>query len=1772
MTETDVFCGSESPNEYGDSSPARIIRDRAENVVRAVLQDEVGFARSVKAMVGHTIKEYRGRFLHELIQNGYDAHLRGTTGGKVAISFDETEGAHGTLYVANGGRPLTRRNFERMATLGESDKAIGDGIGNKGVGFKSVFQICDVPEIYSALDYSDPRFNGFSFRLGTRSDLVELLEGDEAQADLVADNLSYSMLTLPLFDVPDRAQQLRDEGYVTVVRLPVSSARAADEVCDRLARLQESVAPVMLFLDRLSTMTIQSNSQGNAEILSRHEQSDGRHGKHVSINDKTHFRVFTHSVPPDRLLQALNESVEEGALDKKWLEWEAPAEVSVAVGDGWEIETPHAFTYLPMGNNATAPFTGHINAPFVTDFARVGLDIEQPVNRMLFESVAELCLKSAEQLVSANLDANAVVDLTAWTPSSRRFIDSACNRLYGQILTEVIRVPRHASGWAPLGSVHRWPDASGSVITLDEICKVNGADFIDPKQVSPSRMDRLAKLGVDLMPQQDMLGRWVEGLASNLAIAKASTSIWSSFYDDLPRYFSSGAPLAGRKILLAGNGKLVPCAQKTDIGNDGGRHRIDRAVFFSPKTLGTDDDDAVEGDVDFSPPKSLNRRLIFLHADLDWYSGSQRTPGRAFLQDHGLAKQFRTAGLLQHLGHVMSGPTTAREKQDALEFAFRLFSSNPTKHSKELMSVRLEVPTASGVWTKADRAVFSAGWGVDGADHFSTLAALPAESFPELSQLEDVLLAKPERIDFTGKRLDRWREFLRAIGVDVALPIMGRPDRRSIDGDRLTRQWIARPSKDVQIPPEVVAQWAESIGDVGSQVSPKTPFRTSDDTYWFMGQAEISSAPGRARFAYAQLLARTLPKLRAVHHQSTWRRYNNSNIWFMIPTPLSAFLAHGAWIPVTGPDSAEREFLSASEVWFIYPEDHMAVTYSPVMDTSIRAILREMPRFATERVRMGLRVWGDSSDSCLLIDHLSQLLDSGEVPDTSIQHFRSTLASSWAQIGNPKFEFKPDFTHGIAADQSGQLILLPINASDPGPLFVAGLNDKATTTRLIRELAWPVIDVETDEILVLNEIASVLEGVWSGEVQVASGLKLDVLADGSPWDQSGDQTRLVDEIPWLPLLLACTMRYPKNPSLRAGKQIPKTLDELSRIRLSFCRSISFSTPTGRQSLPSRLRGVLPVSGATPTLLTESRGLPPTWAELEILAEGALELLGQSKYSAELSLNIRKLVRESILTSESPSLDDVSDALGVPLQSVLETEALVIGSVTGIVLRLSQVAAFLWDEKTASTIRTDNPTLFTMDGVHSAVVTAYSGDDAATERLLRFARESATSNELRQKLGIGLREFNQNLIEHFPGSPVTDHSVRFELEFSHRTRTRRQELVNMARHARLESFQNFLVQDDWHSIRDLVFLTPSPDWGLTIDELTEDLADQRINALMSETLGDAICSVSLPDWEQIREMNGKPLQEKLCATSKTIKAWCDLNHAVPDLVWVEGGVDTNVREHLDLVGALDFEELNDAKLTHWLHKLNLWPQGMPLSLELQQLGLKAEDLTGQESAAAAERQEGFRRQRQISLGGRTIELDETMSELVAGVDKLLVGNPKSLQTSFTRSALEDTTETKEGKGARSGTSFGGGTAGRMSDIQRNAVGLAGEMIAFHWLKNHDRGPVDDLCWVSSNRNFVLGGSRGDDGLGYDFIVPRKDKPVMYEVKATQGEAGMIELGETEVRCAQEHARGDLWRLLIVEEALSDSPRIYRLPNPFSPDSRSKFRLVGNSVRLRFKLDR
>lgn len=113
----------------------------AEKVAELIAQsqDKKGIE---KRALGIIIQLYadKSHFVYELLQNAEDA-------GATRIRFEQYADR---LVVLHDGHPFTMENLKGLCDIGLSDK-INDlnKIGEFGVGFKSVFSICDTVELYS---------------------------------------------------------------------------------------------------------------------------------------------------------------------------------------------------------------------------------------------------------------------------------------------------------------------------------------------------------------------------------------------------------------------------------------------------------------------------------------------------------------------------------------------------------------------------------------------------------------------------------------------------------------------------------------------------------------------------------------------------------------------------------------------------------------------------------------------------------------------------------------------------------------------------------------------------------------------------------------------------------------------------------------------------------------------------------------------------------------------------------------------------------------------------------------------------------------------------------------------------------------------------------------------------------------------------------------------------------------------------------------------------------------------------------------------------------------------------------------------------------------------------------------------------------------------------------------------------------------------------------------------------------------------------------------
>jgi hypothetical protein len=225
-------------------------------------------------------REYHGRYLFELLQNASDAIVDWRAGGKTSPQdqcFVRIELTGSSLLVANFGMPFGEDNIRALCRLHVTTKSASKQIGHKGIGFKSTLETTETPEVYS------DRY-AFGFNRQEFAAKVRKITGDHS-----LEETSLPVLRAPFIrrlswlspDEQERIDALFDQGYVTVIRLPLESG-------DTLARVEKHMRAelrpeLLLFLDAIDQLEICYPSGEDVAYWCRRENCDLRQGHHESL-------------------------------------------------------------------------------------------------------------------------------------------------------------------------------------------------------------------------------------------------------------------------------------------------------------------------------------------------------------------------------------------------------------------------------------------------------------------------------------------------------------------------------------------------------------------------------------------------------------------------------------------------------------------------------------------------------------------------------------------------------------------------------------------------------------------------------------------------------------------------------------------------------------------------------------------------------------------------------------------------------------------------------------------------------------------------------------------------------------------------------------------------------------------------------------------------------------------------------------------------------------------------------------------------------------------------------------------------------------------------------------------------------------------------------------------------------------------------------------------------------------------------------------------------
>jgi Domain of unknown function (DUF3883) len=1724
------------------------------------------FAASIKSVSEDAAQEYEGRAVLELIQNGHDA-IGSASPGRINVLLDLA--ADAALYVANDGEPFSWANFKALIEVGLSDKGPGEGIGNKGLGFRSVLGLSDHPEVYSRDpdDPADSRLSGYSFRFPAAAEMAALTD-DEDLGRRLADEVSPLNLPVPASAEDPEVLKFASDGFATVIKLPLRDDRAVADARRQIEVLANAEAPVLLFLTRIMSLefTVRTDTgEADSTVLTRSEVptsllGSGSEVKEVDLGPQGRYVLARRQTSPEALRDAIRRSVEARQVDARWLDWDGEAWVAVAVPLGVPGGAGTIYTFLPT--QQPSPSAAHVHAPFFAKLARREVNVDVALNDYLMGEIAAVSLSLLRLLRDAGeheAAAPLVVDLAAWSPGLHRFLSRACEQAGTSLRNERLVPLAGGAEWSSLEEAYAWPTRlSGLSVVTPEALVAIGCPVLDPG-IGQDRQQRLvdlhgAVIEAGMEPSAGTLAGWSESLAAAMQSAGGTDlDSWAGFYDDLAAAFQwTAAELRGRKIILDQESRLQPAmgAEPED--------RRARQLFFAPSA------DDEEGDtVAVKLPRPLAARVAFTHPGIPWNLPGpvrRRRPGRTFLEDKGLVREYRTDQLLAVLRDLLAGRPSDRVRAAALQFAFSIYPSLNAAQQAGLASIPFAVPTISGDWRRATACGFSRSWETEGGQLLDRLLAAATESTPGLQLLRQQVIIGPADWPVSVRDRARWERFLRSIGVHDGLPVT----RTAVQGGQGTYLWPQYLSPGLGLSTSVAEAWAQDVAEHwDGGLHRYTRYQFSAPIATLPGAGEIEALDDAARETYAPLLARGLatwpPAVFEVRVSRPERRQDqqDAHTW---PTPASAYLRHGEWLPVDNPDDdGEWSFVRPGDAWLSVAGQ--LPRFVPQIKLPVRAIVTG--EAALRRLRtLGVRVWDEPAYCGQVLRQLPELLYSGRVAAHDVASFKKQCRQAWVHLieDHARWPWQSGEVPTFVVTEQARLRALKL---EPGiTVFVPDEADEVKQA-LFGMTTQPVLVVDPDR---GQDVAALLrsqgyEAVRTSEVPVAVFAD-DQLVIADP----GLPSLIAEGRQWVSTVVALVADLKAGPFMRHTEQsIRRLLDRLRNIR--FARPQSVRIMFGQDEIePPEQMTSLPIDDQdAPTVVTWG-SYGSVYEEMETCADAIAVLIGQPQLAAEMQLAFTRLGR---LHPGGPPAEFDDQALAAALQvsegQIREARDSLRGPLLDVLERARVLLAYFGDTRAVASFDTLAQGATQEEAITAALAAFEDLLPMKPGDLVAACREHPGFAALRDALDLDFARYNHALASVDPPHPQLRHPERHARAMAQFTETHRQAILYRLREAYLPVALRAGDLTDYGKARNLEGVDPDPAWlDLYAEPPVEIVAGQVGRWLAAHGADtDLAHQSSLADVSELRSRNFTALDAIARDADFRVRAWARKHGTDVPAGW--NAPATSARSALEQSYLADFFELAADQILGVMADALGWPDQMSRTLDLDELGLVSADLLSREEEAAGERQQRHHERTHLHIDGREVSVETAnlralADEITAGLDEGLLAQSGKATLAAMPSRRTPRPRSEGGDGLTVARLPG------MSEEQKTAVGLVGEVVARAWLERH----YSSVEWVSGYRNIVLGGNAGSDSHGYDFIASRTvGRRLYFEVKAFTDdvlETVEFELGETEVVAAQQHR--DAYRIVLVSAALdSSSRRILELPNPLGARGSGRYTLLGRGLRYR-----
>ncbi len=1780
--------------------------------------------RTIASLGGQIAQEYRGRCILELLQNAHDALADVEHDDPKQISFVLSTSPEPVLLIGNSGHPFCFEDFKGICQLGQSPKDPNKSVGNKGLGFRSVLEVSTCPEIWSTTPLGSDTSFVFRFDpsvsdqvaivaqtlekqgINVRSPFdpeIPLVDWSQKQLNQYRERLSDTNLNIvyeakklspylfpfKIEGVLPEVEKLLSAGYSTVIRLCLDGGEGGtseEAVQSVKVQLQELDARSMLFLSHLETLVIDIDGErrtlervavdsddefSGCQQTRQQQLLVGRSGAAPEDNTTRQFQVWTRILGGDENPdQAEHISAVVKHLPNRWPEVRRVI-VGVAVEEATKPEEGVFVIFLPT--EMTTGTGAHINAPFYGSLDRRQIHFKDLYNKMLLESVLDLCLDVVTELISEEPEdwqARAVIDLLSSTGNvggkDWRFMD----QLHDRALERDNSLENQAlvlcdDGWHIPGEARMMPGLDDNLIGADRWRK--HAEFAVVSTALDERQDAvkelLTKLDGSLVPRHYEWQRTIERIARNVQARKIDVT-WDDFFNSLIAVLPDSMrsepwgdrpdPLATTKFLPSRDERLLSASDPTKL-------------FFQP-VRGVDDAADLGGEV----PTSLKQRVAFLHPDIRMQEGPQRrnTAVQKFL-DERFARGFRREDILRDVVIPSVLPLPVPHGSPEADLCSELFAWTMKLLGNEELETSLtlikQLPVAChGGWLAMSDATFGPGW----KGRLGDLVWSLANELPDdvAMRLRETALLPPDDSRWGTFVEDRDELFIR-MGVVDGLRLQSVPEV-CFSMCEWSRELPAK--APVGISQTAWDDWCESVRE-NVKLRYSSWFDYTLDGIQLL--PEIHYLPKLnpvGRNALSHLVLASLGSWPAGWHSITITKCEGQASSFSVTSPLSYWLKTQAWL------SDRNTVKPLSRRWLVpvsLLQGQVArFQHLDPLSLDLARKLEAEPELKAALIRLGLNVYptGDDQTGPELLEALAAAWSSKRVYDGGrFDMFLGQVRYAWKKLDPDKGLPKSFLV------RTAQRMFSTYRQNELADVY---LPDKPDRTRSLREHEKYILEMHTVD---ATRLAKAL--LDATDIRRASTLEERFFINDTLCTGMVDGISPLDETiySWLPITL---LTIAAHGGVRTGADTEpwrKAADRLRRTHVLECETIAIELVDDDRVVASSEPKAQWLPG---DVLAIRRDVEFSY---ESLAPAAQAMLDRQDLLKDL-----RLVLGALAGDKEPTPGQIEVAMEraeIDAEDIADIQHQWAGTTSLLVDRIRPVLELLEIPTSGfdtAAMNIESLTEWLSSNLQQwpasdiLVAVRRSRDDHAMGmtvwRVLGDVAQLPAWNEALAKLGD-----RYVAVENHDADKQTEAHLK-EAKLL---------LRGFARHVAIEEnnpdlfhkieaiHQNFKGGEDW-STRwwDVPF-------KVVIDKLYTDYSEISCAALHLEVFEGATTVDDLhtafqkkslmtdPDPYETAGMNKKRLEEVLLSAHDLHRAWVEFKASDPMVseppalpteldpgAYLHHWTDTELLERaLRIIGDEEFIKACDdcTSLDAIRQRLELTPESIQVR-----------------------RQDRLRREQEEARRRRTFDVADDSFEVGTESYGDLFERLKSLADPEGPPANKDKFTPLTQAGPSGGSSGGGGRkASKTSHLRspaelRELVGIVGEMHAYRFLRaKFGNNVVTWDTWVSEIRLKVRSLVKGEpdntsDSHGFDFQFSYHGKKWHVEVKATTRDDPQFDLGVSEINAATDLARrGGRWRILRVRNALSEQPEFDWLPNPFEEGFRKYFHLHRGGMMVSYR---